>query len=73
MFPKFKIKFTEPTDVHFINPQTMKQEWYKCWYGRGTSIDVADILSGNTKHIFAVCTDGEIMFVETKDIRIENL
>jgi len=73
MLPKFKITFTDSTDAEFINPDTMKREWYKCYYGRGTSVEVYDLLSGNTQHIFAICTDGEIMFVETRVVRIESL
>mgnify|MGYP000879960385 CR=1 FL=1 len=73
MISRFKISFTENTEVGFIDPVTMKKQWYLCYYGRGTSMEVADILSGNTQHIFAICTDGEIVFVETKAIRIENL
>lgn len=73
MLSKFKIVFTEATEVGFIDPETMKKQWYLCYYGRGTSMEVADLLSGNTQYIFAICTDGEIMFVETKAIRIENL
>lgn len=73
MLSKFKITFTENTEVEFINPDTMKKEWYKCYYGRGTSMEVADLLSGNTQRIFAICTDGEIVFMNTMVVRIESL
>lgn len=73
MLSKFKITFTEATEVGFIDPETMKKQWYLCYYGRGTSMEVADLLSGNTQYIFAICTDGEIVFVNTRVVRIENL
>jgi hypothetical protein len=73
MLSKFKITFTENTEVEFINPDTMKKEWYKCYYGRGTSMEVADLLSGNTQRIFAICADGEIVFMNTMVVRIESL
>jgi hypothetical protein len=73
MLSKFKITFTEATEVGFIDPETMKKQWYLCYYGRGTSMEVADLLSGNTQYIFAICTDGEIVFVNTRVVRIESL
>ena len=73
MLSKFKISFTQATEVGFIDPETMKRQWYVCYYGRGTSMEVADILSGNTQHIFAICTDGEIVFMDTMVVRIETL
>jgi hypothetical protein len=73
MISRFKIMFTEPTEVEFINPDTMRKEWYKCYYGHGTSVEVADILSGNTRHVFAICTDGEIMLLDAKTICIQNI
>lgn len=73
MLSKFRIGFTEATEVGFIDPETMKRQWYVCYYGRGTSMEVADILSGNTQHIFAICTDGEIVFMDTMVVRIETL
>lgn len=73
MIARFKISFTEQTDVSFINPDTMRQESYKCWYGKGTSLEVADLISGNTHHIFALCTDRELVMVDSKSVRIESI
>lgn len=73
MKSKFKFIFTKATEVGFINPDTMKKQWYTCYYGRDTSMEVADLLSGNTQHIFALCTDGEIVVVDTAVLRIESL
>lgn len=70
---RFKFFFTNSTEVGFINPDTMKKEWYTCYYGKGTSLEVADLLSGNTQKVFALCTDGEIVFVDTNVIKIESL
>lgn len=73
MLRKFKFLFTSPTEVGFINPDTMKREWYTCYYGKGTCLEVAELLSGNPQSIFALCTDGEIVFVDSKSIRIESI
>lgn len=72
MIAKFKFVFTEPTEVGFIDPDTMRKQWYLCYYGKGTGMEVADVLSGNSQHIFALCTDGEIVVVPSKAVRLES-
>jgi hypothetical protein len=73
MIAKYRFRFVEPTEVGFIDPDTMKRQWYTCYYERGTTLEVADLLSGNLRHIFAFCTDGEVVFVDTEVVRIESL
>lgn len=65
-----RVMFTENTDVGFIDPDTRRKMWYQCWYGRGTHIDVDEILSGNTQEILVLCMDGEIAILQSKAVKI---
>jgi hypothetical protein len=73
MNTKFRFRFTAPTDVGFINPDTMRKEWYQCYYDKGSTLEVVDLLSGNHNHIFAFCTDGVIVFVDTMAVKVESI
>lgn len=66
-----KILFLKDTKVVFLNSKTGKREWYGSDYWRGTSMEVADILSGNPVTIRAKCLDGETAVLETEAVRIE--
>lgn len=67
----FKILFLKDTKVDFLDPKTGKKEWYGSDYWRGTSMEVADILSGNSTTIHAKCLDGETAVLETEAVQIE--
>jgi len=66
-----KILFLKDTKVVFLNSKTGKREWYGSDYWSGTSMEVADILSGNPVTIHAKCLDGEIAVLETEAVQIE--
>jgi len=73
MKAKYNLFFTEETDVGFINPDTMRKEWYQCYYPKGSTLPVADIASGNERNIFAICTDGVIVVAQANTVRITHL
>lgn len=64
-----RIHFIKNTEVTFLNPKTGKKEWYGSDYWQGTSIEVSDILSGNTQEIRVRCLDGEIGILKTDAVR----
>ena len=65
-----KIGFTDNTEVRFIDPDTRRWMWYMSFYGRGSSIEVLDILGANTKEIYARCMDGETCVIDTNVVKI---
>jgi hypothetical protein len=65
-----KLGFTQNTEIRFIDPDTRRWMWYLAFYGRGTSLEVLDILSANNKEIYAKCIDGETCVIDANAVVI---
>lgn len=59
-----KIKFAGDTEVRFIDPDTRRWMWYASFYGRGSTMEVLDILGANEREVYLKCLDGETCVVD---------
>lgn len=64
-----KVQWTRDSEIGFINPDTMKREWYGSDMAAGSTMEFADVVSGNPKEIRLLCGDGEIGTVDPETIR----
>ena len=68
--PRFKIQFTRDTEVKFADPRTGRELWYGSDYGRGSTLEVVDFISGGKSEIKVLLTDGEHGILETDAVKV---
>jgi hypothetical protein len=66
----FKVTFTKNTDVKFADPRTGKVQWYGSDYGKGTSMEFIDFLSGNEREIRVLLVDGEVGILDPQAVSL---
>lgn len=65
----FVIEFHKNSAVNFYNLRGQK-EWYGSDYGRGTKLEVIDIISANRSHVYCLGIDGETVEVPLDAVNI---
>ena len=70
MLPKFSIRFTKDTEVKFADPRSGRPFWYGSDYGKGSTLEVVDFISGGESEIRVLLTDGEVGILETASVKV---
>lgn len=68
--PRFRVRFTRDTEVKFADPRTGRVLWYGSDYGRGSTLEFVDFISGGETEIRILLTDGEHGILETDAVKV---
>lgn len=68
--PRFKVQFTRDTEIKFADPRTGRVLWYGSDYGKGSTLEFVDFISGGAREIKVLLTDGELGILATDSVKV---